>query len=218
MTRLVKAATSRGLVQRFVLSDLRVAGPAAADSELEAAEAEIRRLEQALDDARAVAADAEAAAHAAGRREALAEAADVDDRRLEMLEREVAAVRDTLEERLDGAERLAALLARTALAKLVEPSADLSELVVRSIARQMRDVRRETIVAIRVSAADFADEAALAAIAARTGAGPVQLLADPELGRGACRMDLRLGHVDLGVGARWGELSALLLAMAEDEE
>jgi flagellar biosynthesis/type III secretory pathway protein FliH len=183
---------------------------------LEAARAEIGRLEGALAAARRTGAAAEAAAREAGRREAASEAADEAQRRLAAIEKGIAAAAADWAESLDALEPLAALVARAVLLKLVESDAALDELVARSIARQMSLVRREAIAAIRVSAADFPDEAALAALAAAGGTLDVVIRADPGLEPGACRMELLLGEIELGVGTRWRDAADLLETLARE--
>ncbi|MEA3017890.1 MAG: flagellar assembly protein FliH [Sphingomonadales bacterium] len=221
MSRLVKATSAGGSVRRLVVAapagdaDRRsssVGGP-----RIDAVAEEIGRLEAALAEARAEAAQAVARAREEGREEARAEAEDREDGRLRALEAIATAAQGALERRLDELDRLALLLAQRALAQLVEPDAGLAALVERSIARQMRFVRGKTVAAIHVSGEDFPGEPALAELAARAGIGSVRLAADPELRSGQCRIDLRLGHVDLHVGPRWGEMAELLETMAKEE-
>ncbi|HEX9933327.1 MAG TPA: hypothetical protein VGB08_10845 [Allosphingosinicella sp.] len=216
MANVLKGAASAGAVAPFA-GRPRSAGQPAAEDRLAAALAEIARLEDELVAAEAVRLRAEAAARADGRREGAAAAAAAENRRVEALEAGIAAASARAEESLAGVERLALLLARTALTKLVATDAPLAGLVGASIARQMEQLRREVVSVVRVSAEDFPDEAALAALAAAAGTGSVRLLADGDLGAGECRMDLLLGHVDLGVRSRWRDAAALLEEMAAED-
>lgn len=220
MTRLVKAPAAAGLVGPLDLGTRSHAGlpaPAAPQPDaLAAARAEIARLERALAAAREAGPKAEAAAREAGRREGHSEAEDDTAQRLAVLEQGVADAAASWAERLSALEPLAALIARAVLLKLVETDAAMEELVTRSVARQMALVRRETVVAIHVSAADFPDDPALARLAADGRTAGVALCADAELEPGACRMDLQLGEVELGVRARWRDAADLLAAIACD--
>jgi flagellar biosynthesis/type III secretory pathway protein FliH len=184
---------------------------------LAAALAETERLRAALARAEADAAKQAAAAHEDGRREGLAAASEADDRRLKAVSDALADARAAWDERLAALDHLALLVARTALSKFFEAGEDLPNLVARTVARQIGTVRRETIVALHVSALDFPDEEALAALADRSGSGAIEIVADPALKSGECRMDLGLGHVELGLQSRWRELSRLLEEMADEE-
>ena len=77
--------------------------------------------------------------------------------------------------------------------------------------------KRSSPTARLVSARDFADETALAALGAEANTGSVRLLADGDLESGECRIDLQLGHVDIGAGTQWAQVAAFLDGLAERE-
>lgn len=212
MRPIIKAPAAQQFVRP--LGEARPPLPAALHerrSEREAAlEEEIDALGAALAQQRDAAAEAEAQAREEGRREGRAAADEAAAERRATLEEALAALRAGLDVRLDGIEQLAALLARAALARLFDEWCDGAEFVQRSLARQLALLRRETVLAVHVSAADFGDEAALAALAARANATGIALRADTALPSGGCRIDLRLGHVDLARCRQWRQLAALL--------
>ena len=187
------------------------------DARLEALEQENRKLRKAASDALDAARQAEARGHEKGLREAEEQARREDDRRLEAIRAGLDGALDQWRDRLAALEKLAPLIAHSALAKLFDEHSDYAELVTRAVALQLERLRRETIVGIQLSADDFPDEDSLAALRARAGTGEVALVRDPSLGAGECRMDLRLGHVDLGVQAQWAQLSSLLRETWEEE-
>lgn len=171
-------------------------------------------LKKVLEDTRAAAAEAEARARSDGRKDGLAAAKVDDDRRLQAAADALAAAAKAWDERLASLDGLAAAIARASLSKLFGEWDSGSELVLRAAAHQLGRLRRDTIVAVRVSRKDFADEAALAAAAASLSLSSAGLVADPQLAAGACRIDLKLGHVDVGPATQWTELAAMLDSLA----
>lgn len=161
-----------------------------------------------------VAADADARIVTASERAAREARSDTrrdDAARIALLERAADAARATLEERLAQLERLAPALARTVLDRLFAASADRTALVEALLARRLGQFRREAIVAIAVSAADF-DDRMIAGLAARTG---VAVGHDPDLSGGQCRIDARIECLSIDLSGEWAVLAAALDAMAE---
>jgi len=172
-------------------------------------------LETALREAQASMEHAVARANEEGRREGLSMAARDEQGRLELLEAGISAGLAGLEGRLEALEGLAALVSRLALARIFDEPVQHAELVGSALARQMQHVRGDTILAVRVSSADFPDEESLSTLRDRAGAGAVRLLACPDLAQGTCIMDLRMGHVEVSPQIQWSRLSALLLELAD---
>lgn len=187
------------------------------DPRIEALELEIEELRGALAAQRVAGEQAVAAARTEGERAGRTAAGDGVDKQLALLGKGVEAAVAAWQERLVDLDGLAPALARAALGKLFDGGEDHSRFVAGAIARQMRLLRRESLVAIRVSARDFRDEPALAALAAEAGAGSVRVVADADLASGECRIDLQLGHVDVGVGTQWAQLAAFLDELAAGE-
>jgi flagellar biosynthesis/type III secretory pathway protein FliH len=225
---LIKAGTSARAVQPFAsrpaISNALAAAPAPSPPEppledsrlalLRQENAELKRTMAALREAAPL---AEARAREEGAREALARVQRDEEKRVKLLADGVAAGLAAWEDRLASLEALAAVLAQSSLSKLFDESGDYSDFVLGMIGRQMRALRRQAVLAVRVSPSDFADEAALARVAAQTGMGTAAIVADAELPTGECRLDLQLGHVDLGMRAQWGLLSDLLLQIVDEE-
>ena len=149
-------------------------------------------------------------AYAAGLKEG-AERADDD------AERHVARVREMGDAALDiwrgrvgELDVLAAMLARGALAKVFSPDADLADLVARAIGAKVGQLRAESIVAVRVSSADFAEPSPVVAAA-----GGGEIILDSRLKSGECRIDLRLGEVDLTIDGLARELNDFFQSLGE---
>jgi flagellar biosynthesis/type III secretory pathway protein FliH len=203
---------------RPFLEPLPPAPAPVSDPRLEALELENGELRAALATQHRAMEEGVAAARAEGRREGRAAAGEASEKRLAALDSAIAAAMAAWEERLVTLEGLAASLARSALAKLLDGAEDHSRFVAQVIARQMRGLRRESLVAVRVSARDFADDSALAGLAEAAGTGSVAVIADAGLEPGDCRIDLQLGHIDIGSRAQWAKLAALLDELAEGAE
>ena len=80
----------------------------------------------------------------------------------------------------------------------------------------MEEIGRESVVALRVSQADFPDEPAVAALAARIG-DSVQIIVAPELFTGECLFDLQLGHIEISPLVQWRALETVLIESAKLE-
>lgn len=212
MSGLIKAgADGAARVRAFAL----VGGGAmqAPDPELVALREQCLALEAALaerDEAAAVLAEKADAAYddgeAAGREAGRAEA---DERRAEALELlEDASDRACADftERLQAMDELAALLARTCLDRLFGEPGARADIVRDLIRHQMDGLRGDTPVEIRVSAADFAADAAIE--------GGAQVVVSDALASGDCAIRLGLGTLEAGLDQQWGVLRAALTAMA----
>jgi flagellar assembly protein FliH len=116
-------------------------------------------------------------------------------------------------EKLGSAERLALLLCDAALARLFSDAAAQKDLLVRAIRRQVEQLRSELILSVRVSAADFPESASLQALRRILG-GQFDIKQDHGLSAGSCRIDLRLGHIDLSLPAHWAALQSELRRLA----
>jgi flagellar assembly protein FliH len=229
MSGIIKADAASGTVRRFApvayppaLASARETPGSAARAKLEAEKTalvrEVDEMKLALAEADKKRGETEQRAKAEGHAEGLKAAEAAEAERLAALEAALAEMTSAWNERLQGLDELAARIARTALSKLFDSWEDAAEFVTRSIARQVRLMRRETIMAIRVSRDDFPDEAALADLAARAKTGSVRILADADLSPGECRADLQLGHLDLGLRSQRKEVTRLLDSLADGAE
>jgi type III secretion protein L len=150
--------------------------------------------------------EAEALAHEAGRRQGLEEAADETDRLIAAVCAGVDQARAAWNDRLAELDALAAMIAQASLGKLFGDAPDLTELVTRSIRQRTQTLGRESVVSIRVSGVDFPDEAARDALRSAVNLGSSELVIDPSLTTGECRLDLKLGSIDIGVASQWRAL------------
>jgi flagellar biosynthesis/type III secretory pathway protein FliH len=177
---------------------------AEAHAGLEARDEEIARLRR---DGKTAVAEAAERGRAAGREEADART----DEALAALRGGLASALEALDRDLAALERLAPALAVEALERVFGPQAPQADAVAASLDLQLRRLSRDAVLCASVAAEDFPDAEALAALAAATG---VRIEALPELERGACRLRLRLGGLEIGPAQQWARLRETLLAAA----
>jgi flagellar biosynthesis/type III secretory pathway protein FliH len=194
-----------------------IAPPAVPEARLDPRDARIARLEAEVARLRETLAKAEAAAEAAigeareaGEVAGLTRAEGREADRLDALRAGLGAAGASFEARLDALETLAPQLARAALAKLFGAVEHWSPMVEAMLARQLAALRRSAVVAVHVSAEDFADPDAVAALSG----SDLHAVLDSELRAGAARIECRLGQIDLDARAGWASLSELLDGMA----
>jgi flagellar biosynthesis/type III secretory pathway protein FliH len=151
-----------------------------------------------------------------GRREGLARAESNEAARLAALEKALADAVRIFDQKLVDLERLAAELAEVALTRLLDHPAAQTRLSASFIARQVAELEAAGIVRIRVSTADFADEASLAELATRLcgASGTIEIVRETELAGGQAALDCRLGKADLDLARQWQSLAAVLRDMA----
>lgn len=191
--------------------------PFTQDPSIIAFEDEIRDLKRRLAEADANHLRALEATRLQARKEAdLAYERD-DARALARLQVAIEAARATFDARLSQAEAFAALLCQTALEKVFALPENYRDLTSRAISRQIAGIRLESVIAVDVSPADFADEAALAALGQEIGSDRIMVRRNAQLASGDCRIDLRLGHMEISLSRHWAELQALLRTLASQE-
>jgi flagellar biosynthesis/type III secretory pathway protein FliH len=216
---LIKSEMATLLVRPFGATSSRPAdeikadliGDVAAEDQVVAAlERENEALRSALAEAAEKARAEEGRAREEGRQAGLEAARRDDEHRCETLRTACSEALDDWRGRLADLDQLAPLIARTALAKIFGDDGDRTDLATRAIERQLAKLRREAILAIHVSAEDFADDSAFAALAAQVGTSEIAFVRDTALGVGECRIRLTLGQIDVGPATQWRTLSALL--------
>jgi len=153
----------------------------------------------------------------AGIEEGLTQAERQEGARLSALSRGVDAAHDALRQHLADIDRNALLVARAALEQVLGPAAAPGALLPDLIRRQLDHIAAETLVSIEVSADDFADDGALAALAGQSGAPRTSLAASTALASGACQIKLTLGAIDAGLGQQWDALDGVLRALIQPE-
>jgi len=173
------------------------------ETAIEVAEAEAERLVRE-GEAEAVAAEAR------GRDAGFAEGQEAKAEALARLEAAADRALDQFRTDLRGMETLAVALSKAALAKVFGDDRDMAYRVARLVRRQIEALDRDAVLRIEVAAGDFADAAALDALALDAGLDGIEIKAVDELDAGDCRIRLRLGELDVGLSQQWGRLSALL--------
>lgn len=204
---LVKARAATGIV-RFRTAPVPIVEEVAPplDPRIAVLADRVEELEADLATARSDALAAVEAAREDGAREVL-----LDDReRLDAVRAGLETMQAAWAARLADAEQLAVSVARAAVARLFGDHDDLSDLVARSAIAYVGRVGAEAVVSLRVSPLDFPELDALAGIARSMGLAADALTADPMLGPGACRAELRLGQADLDLAGQWSAIERLL--------
>lgn len=179
------------------------------EAERAALRLEVERLSRALANA---AKDADAAvSHAreegltAGRKESVERA----DERTRLLQDALGKAVKAFEARLDLLDGLSPALVRAALEKLLGDPMNWTALAEAMVARHLCTLRRSSVVSVCVSPEDYRDAGDLP----RLGLGGHRIVLDPQLRAGACRIECKLGQLDLDVRQQWSELASLLEAM-----
>lgn len=214
MTALLKAALTGANVRRFgsnteaaLTGDLEDLSPgplqAALDS-LQRAEDRIAELETACLDARR---EGEEDGFTRGLAKLDAERTE----QLEILQTAIDSAQATFIESLSSMDRLAASIARSCLETIIGDPAHYSDLVTRSLGRQLELLESSSVIQVSVSPDDFSDTPALEKLAMSSGA---RIVADSALAGGECRVSLRLGSIDIGPTTQWGRLWRTLSELA----
>lgn len=223
MSRLIKSSSTASQVRALDL--LRQAPttlePDPRDLELATRAERIAALEAELTAHRAAeaqrikdAADAETRAEARGHAAGL-EAADARaDERISRLELGMTEARARLDADLENLERLAALLAETALARLIDDTEHRQPLIAATIRRQMQGLEASAVLHVEVSPRDFPTPEALEPLAREAGLAGVRIETVTSLAAGGCRLKLRLGELEVGLDQQWGALRAVLVDLA----
>ncbi len=150
-----------------------------------------------------------------GREAGIRDAADQGAKTLATLESGVEHAIANFNEVLSGLERLAPMLARQGLAGILGAADNRSDLVAAIVLQQLKAIETQAVIHIEVSAADFADEAALSRLGDSLGYQGVTIHAYSALKSGDCRIKLKLGALEVGLDQQWGRLKAMLNDMAE---
>jgi type III secretion protein L len=185
----------------------------ATERALDLAHGEIAVLRDEVMELRETAARDCAKAYESGKCDGRTAADDDMKQRIDRLDAALLSAQAAWERRLGEIDVLAVQLARTALAKLFADSSDFGDLVSRAIKRKLSTLQASSVVAIVVSEGDFNREA----LATLLDGSAVAIATDPALATGACRVDLKLGHIDLGTETLASELDAALAGLIGGE-
>lgn len=206
-------APGQGDVRQFAQRDVRPVEPDPAAIERARLIDDIARLEEASEVAKHTAEIAIEQARKDGRREGRADAEDRAAERLETLAKALDAITADIALRLDGLDRLAAALAKTALEKVFADPATSAELVAATIGRRVALLRSDIAVTLAVSTADFADTDSIEAMLRSRRDGCVTVTPSADLPVGGCRLVAGLDTITLDLPAQWHALAASLDAM-----
>lgn len=154
---------------------------------------------------------------AQGHNAGLAEAQDRQTERLSLLDDALHQANAELSKGLSSLDRLAALLARECLDKILGSSADHAELLGRIISTQIAKIDKAMLLGIEVSRQDFSDDEMLAVLRKPSGLPSIALTARDDLPSGGCVMQLRLGRMNIGIDQQWSALREVLGEMALPE-
>ncbi|HEY5723962.1 MAG TPA: hypothetical protein VIT45_16755 [Allosphingosinicella sp.] len=142
---------------------------------------------------------------------------EAETRSAEMLEALRDGVSGALEEMAAGLadlERLAVLIARESLARIVGDPEQHAALIARIIRGRMEKIEGQAVVAVEVSSANFKSEAEVAPLLGRSG---IAIRISDDLDSGDCRIRLRLGTLEVGLGRQWEAIRELLDSAVQDE-
>lgn len=179
------------------------------EAERAALRLEIERLSRALanaaKDVDATVSRAREEGLTAGRKESVERA----DARTRLLQDALGKAVKAFEARLDLLDGLSPALVRAALEKLLGDATNWTALSEAMVARHLGTLRRSSVVAVCVSPEDYRDADDLRSL----GLGEHRIVLDSQLRAGACRIECKLGQLDLDVRQQWSELASLLEAM-----
>jgi type III secretion protein L len=168
---------------------------------IQALQAQVDRQLAALPQVRQ---EAEASGRAAERREIQEDQIEA----LRRLDAGIATAKEVLSERLGALDHLAVVLARTALERVFEDPAQMSDRVISAIRKQVGALETHSVLHVQVSSADFPASEDLARVASAF-SSRVSVLASPEMSAGECHIKLTLGGLEVGPKQQWRELSRL---------
>ena len=142
-----------------------------------------------------------------GRKLGLEEAESRSAEMLESLEAGISGAADALASGLSDLERLAVLVARESLSRIIGDPALHGELIERIIRAQMEKIEGQAVIAVEVSSANFESGADVAPLLGRSG---IAIRISEDLESGDCRIRLRLGTLEVGLGRQWDSVREAL--------
>lgn len=207
--RPIPAQRARGVIEPGSPGDIK--GPL--EHRIDELEARITALTQEALEARAEAETAYTRGEAQGRAAGRQEAEERELERSALLADAITASRQDFAAALSETQRLAALLAKDCLDKLFGDAAANMDRVCALLRGQISLVEREQVVKVIVSAADFGEEA-LDRLRQTMPSRVLDIVRDPDLPTGGCKLLPRLGEIDIGLHTQWQVVGELLLHMA----
>ncbi|RQX94962.1 FliH/SctL family protein [Burkholderia stagnalis] len=157
-------------------------------------------------------------AFATGVENGRAQAIREEGERIAALNAAAAAAREDFVSRMVAIDKLAVELALTGLERVLGDTARYATLIGETIRHRLESTVDGSIIAIRVSAADFDESAQLADLAGTLGIAPsITLVADTSLPAGACFFDLTLGKLDASIPHQMRNIAASLREVCADD-
>jgi flagellar biosynthesis/type III secretory pathway protein FliH len=190
--------------------------PPMRDPLIDALEEEVAALKIKLEHAEGEAKRIEEEARQAGRKQAEAEFVRDDAKRIAALTSALDEAAGEARVKIEGLDALALLICENALANVLSEPSAYRELIAGAIAKQIASLRREMALGVHVSAADFPDQAALDALGCKFAFHELTIALDATLRAGECRIDLRLGAIEISLPRYWSELKAVLKGAADE--
>ncbi len=149
-----------------------------------------------------------------GRDEGKQSAERQDVERLDALRSAIDDAVATFDEQLAGAERLAALMARECLDRILGSAEKQSDLLRQIIAHQRNQIEADSLISIDLSPCDFPDLSDLTELEPIGGA-PLSLTQNSSLKSGEIVIRLKLGSLVVGLDQQWGSMRKTLTELAE---
>lgn len=116
---------------------------------------------------------------------------------------------------LQGLEALSLSVAEAAIERMFGADDERQATVAALIGRQLVEIQAQSLIAIDVSRADFPDTSEVALLAASLGIAIERLAVAEDLAAGECRLRLRVGNIDIGIGEQWGAIRGLFAVLAD---
>ena len=226
MSAVLKASVEEGrppvqaFSERLARGGLQVSSepaPVREDPEVTALKLENSRLADELQKLEAEAVEAVRAAREEGREQAAAEFRRDETAALNKLSAHLDDAFTVIRGRIEAWEAVSLAVAQTALSKIVCAPERYDELLTGMIRAQIEQVRRESILQVRVSQVDFPDRAALEALESDLQTGSLQIVQDDSISRGSCVLALRIGEVESALDLKWSGVVALFESLIEAE-
>lgn len=186
--------------------------------EVVALEAEIKRLRSESQHLIESAKAAEAQAFEKGKEAGLAEHHRNEADLAARIETAAEGARVRLDAQIVQIENLALAVASTAMDNVLGCADTMAAQVVRAVQVQLDGVRAESVIRVRVSGADFTDDAALFDHAGTVANAGLDWVRDDTLRSGQVRMDLRLGDFGLDLVEHWESVTARLSTLVQTSD
>ena len=181
-------------------------------SKIKSLEAQLAARDETVRQLEAATAEAHAQGSAEGQQAATVAFEDREQDRLELLAQGIAQAVADCASTLADSERLAALIACECLDRMLGAAAARTELIHDLIRHQYAQLDAQSILAVRVSPADFSEVGALRL--AHDGTAKCNLQRDDRLTPGAVQIDLTLGMISAGIDQQWGSFRTVLADLA----